>query len=345
MKTIKDIAKIAGVSQSTVSKALNDRPDISRDTKKKVLKIVDEHNFIPNVFGKSLKSKKTGNVGVILCSEQYQLSSNPFYSRVLEGIEAELALNNYNLMLNIVQENMYNDLPKVIRERQIDGLILIGIFREELVDKIIQHNSNSVLVDPKITFNKCSQVLIDNEHGAFTATQYLIDAGHEKIGFVSGDLERLSFRQRFNGYKKALKFNKIDINTSLIKTGGIEEGYNHIKAIILDQEATAIFVANDINALHGYKAIYDLKLRIPDDISIIGFDDIMLSKMSSPPLTTIRVYKEELGSIAVRTLLKIINGDIVAPITTIVPTKLIERESVCKLKEKKSSDIHQYDRL
>ena len=331
MKTIKDIAKIAGVSQSTVSKALNDRHDIGKDTKERILRIVEQYDFSPNVFGKSLKSKITGNIGAIFSREQYPLSANPFYSRVLEGIEAELALKNYNLMLNIVQENSKSGLPKVIKERQIDGLILIGSFTTEFVEKIIAQEMNMVLIDPKITFNQFSQVLIDNEHGAFSATQYLIDAGHKRIGFVSGDLSRLSFKQRFNGYKKALKFNKIDVDTNLIRTGGIEEGYNHISAILRTGKVTAFFVANDINALHGYKAIYDFNLKIPDDISIIGFDDILLAKISSPPLTTIRVYKEELGSIAVRNLVNLINNEIAQPVNTIVPIKLIERESVKKL--------------
>jgi LacI family transcriptional regulator len=328
MKTIKDIAKIAGVSQSTVSKALNDRHDISAKTKERILKIVEEHDFCPNVFGKSLKSKITGNVGIIFCREQNPLSSNPFYSRVLEGIEAELAINNYNVMLNIIQDNSRDELPKVIRERQVDGLILIGSFHKILVEKIISQNIHTVLVDPKIIYHQCSQVLIDNENGAFIATQCLIDAGHKKIGFISGDLERLSFRQRFDGYKKALKCNGIKLDTDLVQTGGIEEGYNHTKRVLEKRHTTAIFAANDINALHGYRAIYDLKLKIPDDVSMIGFDDILLAKMSFPPLTTIRVYKEELGSIAVRTLLRLVKNEIQEPVNTIVPVKLIERGSV-----------------
>jgi LacI family transcriptional regulator len=335
MITIKDIAKIAGVSPSTVSKALNNRHDISEETKKKVLQIVAENKFSPNVFGKNLKSKTTGNIGVIFCREQNPLSSNPFYSRVLEGVEAELAINNYNLMLTIVHENSKDDLPKVIRERQIDGIILIGIFKTEFVDQIFadEKNIDIIMVDPKLNFNQCSQILIDNEHGAFVATQYLIDAGHKKIGFVSGDLDRQSFKQRFDGYEKALKYNKLSVDSNLIRSGGLEEGYNHTKNILSAQRATAIFFANDINAHHGYKAIHDLNLKVPDDISIVGFDDIWMSKISSPPLTTIRVYKEELGSIAVRMLMRSINNEIDKPINTIVPVKLIERESVKKLIE------------
>jgi LacI family transcriptional regulator len=329
MITIKEIAKLADVAQSTVSKALNDRPDVSPETKRKIIEIAKQYNFVPNAFGKGLKSRTTENIGVIFCRESQPLSGNPFYSRVLEGIEAELAMNNYNLVLQLIPESQQEMLPKMVRQRQVDGLILAGIFQEQFIKNILSNNIFVVLIDPKILTNNCSQVLIDNEHGAFTATQYLIQKGHRRIGFISGDLERLSFKQRFNGYKKALEYNNIAVDKALIQTGGLEKGYDHVKSLLmLDNRPTAVFAANDINAIHGYKAIQEQNLKIPDDVSIIGFDDIDLAKYSMPSLTTVRVYKEELGSIGVRTLLQMINGESKTPVTTIVPTRLIERESV-----------------
>ena len=329
MITIKEIAKLADVAQSTVSKALNDRPDVSPETKRKIIEIAKQYNFVPNAFGKGLKSRTTENIGVIFCRESQPLSGNPFYSRVLEGIEAELAMNNYNLVLQLIPESQQEMLPKMVRQRQVDGLILAGIFQEQFIKNILSNNIFVVLIDPKILTNNCSQVLIDNEYGAFTATQYLIQKGHRRIGFISGDLERLSFKQRFNGYKKALEYNNIAVDKALIQTGGLEKGYDHVKSLLmLDNRPTAVFAANDINAIHGYKAIQEQNLKIPDDVSIIGFDDIDLAKYSTPSLTTVRVYKEELGSIGVRTLLQMINGESKTPVTTIVPTRLIERESV-----------------
>jgi LacI family transcriptional regulator len=329
MITIKEIAKLADVAQSTVSKALNDRPDVSPETKRKIIEIAKQYNFVPNAFGKGLKSRTTENIGVIFCRESQPLSGNPFYSRVLEGIEAELAMNNYNLVLQLIPESQQEMLPKMVRQRQVDGLILAGIFQEQFIKNILSNNIFVVLIDPKILTNNCSQVLIDNEYGAFTATQYLIQKGHRRIGFISGDLERLSFKQRFNGYKKALEYNNIAVDKALIQTGGLEKGYDHVKSLLmLDNRPTAVFAANDINAIHGYKAIQEQNLKIPDDVSIIGFDDIDLAKYSMPSLTTVRVYKEELGSIGVRTLLQMINGESKTPVTTIVPTRLIERESV-----------------
>ena len=329
MITIKEIAKLANVSQSTVSKALNDKPDVSPETKRKIIELAKQHDFVPNAFGKGLKSRTTENIGVIFCREAQPLSGNPFYSRVLEGIEAEVAIKNYNLVLQLIPECQQNALPKMVRQRQVDGLILAGIFQDQFIQNILTNGIPVVLVDPKFTIENCCQILIDNEHGAFTATQYLIQNGHRRIGFISGDLERLSFKKRFEGYKKALEYNRISFDQNLVRTGGLEKGYEHVKSLLmLDSRPTAIFAANDINAIHGYKAIQEQNLKIPDDVSIIGFDDIDLAKYSSPALTTVRVYKEEMGSIAIRTLFQLINHEMKTAITTIVPTKLIERESV-----------------
>lgn len=329
MASIKEIAKVANVSPATVSKALNQRKDISEATRQKILKIAQSYDFFPSAIGKNLKNLKTENVGVIFCRESQPLSGNPFYSRVLEGIEAELAINNYSLVLHLLPNDYKGTLPKMLREGQVDGVILAGVMRSDFIDRLRNLNIGVVLVDPKILIADFSQVLIDNEHGAFQAIQYLISFGHKRIGFISGNLDRLSFVQRFKGYKKALQYHKIPFDKELIQSGGLEQGYEHTQKLLqMADPPTAIFAANDINAIYGYKAIKDAKLRIPEDISVMGFDDIELAKISSPPLSTIRVYKEEMGSIAVRILLQIITNEIDKPVTTMVPTKLISRESV-----------------
>lgn len=332
MITIKDIAELAGVSQSTVSKALNDRPDVSTETKRRITEIAKELDFTPHAFGKALKTKSSENVGVLFCRYVRSLSGNPFYSRVLEGIEVELAVNNFNLLLQIITATTKDELPKMVRERQVDGLILVGTFKDGYLNRILDSGINIVMIDPKKIVKDCCQVLIDNEYGAFQATKYLIDRGHRQIGFISGDLSRLSFQQRYDGYKKALKLNDISLDESFVKTGGLENGYEYVRHLVEKHDVRCIFSTNDLNAIYGYKAINEMNLRIPDDVSIIGFDDIDLAKMSTPPLTTVRVYKEELGSIAVRVLLKLIRGEADNPTTTILPTKLVERESVKTLK-------------
>ncbi len=332
MASIKDIAREANVSPATVSKALNRRKDISEATRERILRIAESHDFVPSAIGRNLKNQRTENIGVIFCRESQPLSANPFYSRVLEGIEAELAINNYNLVLHLLPNDYKGTLPKMLREGQVDGVILAGVLRPDFIERLRNLSICAVLIDPKIIINNFSQILIDNEHGAFQAVEHLIRLGHKRIGFISGGLDRLSFIERFKGYKKALRYYKIAFDQDLVQTGGLEQGYDHTRKLIqTDNPPTAIFAANDINAIYGYKAIKDSQLRIPEDISMIGFDDIELAKISSPPLTTIRVYKEEMGSIAVRILLQIINNELDRPVTTLIPTRLVERESVCSV--------------
>ncbi|NIA30081.1 MAG: substrate-binding domain-containing protein, partial [Actinobacteria bacterium] len=207
----------------------------------------------------------------------------------------------------------------------------IGIFNDLFVERIITEKIHVVQVDPKTDIVHFSQVFIDNEHGAFIAVQYLIEAGHRKIGFIAGDLKRLSFKQRLDGYLKALKHYGIQPDDRLIRAGGVDDGYEYVKSLVKNEKPTAIFSANDLNALQGYNAVIDMNLKIPQDVSIIGFDDIWSAQVATPPLTTVRVYKEELGSIGVRTLLRTINGEIAKPVNTIVPVRLIERKSVRKI--------------
>ncbi len=329
MATIRDIAYKANVSVSTVSKALNLRTDVSNETRQKILEIAQELNYDLSKMRKQNSLNRTKNIGVIFCREEKPLSINPFYSRVLEGIEGELALHNYNLVLNLLPNKADIPLPNMIKEKKVDGVILVGVFSKNFIEKMRKIEGPVVLIDPKIYVENITQVLIDNEHGAFTATQYLIQQGHRRIGFISGQLERLSFYQRLTGYKKALEYHNIPFEKSLVQAGYLEEGYGHTKKLLeLSQPPTAIFSANDINAIYGYRAVKEAGLQIPEDLSMIGFDDIELAKMASPQLTTIRVYKEEMGSIAVRLLLQQLQGELMKPVTTIVPTKLIERNSV-----------------
>jgi len=333
--SIKDVAKIAKVSPSTVSKALNNHSDIKEETKKRIKKIAKELNYTPSAFGKGLKKQSTGNIGVIFNKTQLPLSGNTFYSRVLEGIEGEIAMFNHNLVLQLMPEDNPTDLPKMVRETSVDGIILVGVFLEDFVDRINDLGIPYVLIDPiKLMKNTC-HVLIDNNYGIRTAMDYLIKQGHKDIAFICSDLNRLSFRQRYDGYLQTMKKYGLDIKEEWIVTGGVIDGYKQVVKILNQKNRpSAILSANDLNAIYGYQAILDTGLKIPDDISIMGFDDIEQSKYMNPKLTTIRVYKEEMGSVAVRMLFDLIKKVSIIPINKMIPIKLVERGSVKKVEDK-----------
>jgi len=334
MITIKDIAQAAECSLSTVSKAINGRDDISASTRARILKIVEELDYTPNAFGKGLKNKKTENIGVIFSRESRPLSLNPFYSRVLEGIEAELAINDYNLVLHMLPEKYDGEYPKMLKEHNVDGIILFSALHDRLIQQLLDDMIPMVHVDPGVNSDRCSQVIIDNERGAFLATQYLIHNGHKKIAFISPDIDRESFRLRYLGFRRAMDHYRLKMDERYIRIGGLEQGYEQVRDLVqLKKRPTAIFITNDLNVMYAYQAIKDCNLTLPDDISIIGFDDISWAKSATPSLTTIRVYKEEMGSIAVRMLLRIINNELNSPVTTMIPVRLVERKSVKNLSQ------------
>jgi LacI family transcriptional regulator len=328
MITINEIAKLANVSKSTVSKALNNRSDVGEETKIKIQQIARQHNFTPSAIAKGFRKRVTENIGVIFRREERSLSGNPFYSRVLEGIEEEALPTEYNLLLHLVPDSL-SDLPNIARKKQVDGILLIGTHNKMFVENLRESQIPMVLVDPGMLVDGCYHVLIDNENGAFMATKYLIESGHQKIGFISGDISRLSFFQRLQGYLKALQHHHIPVSDCLIKNGDMEKGYELAKSLLAtDHPPTAIFASHDINAIHAYKAIQDLGLKVRDDISVIGFDDIDLSRMVTPNLSTIRVFKKKLGSLALQKLHKIMNGEKQVPVNSVVPVELVERDSV-----------------
>jgi len=328
MIKIKDIAKLANVAPSTVSKALNNRLDISEATRQDIIRIAQQHSYHPQKFSTFQKAKVKENIGIIFSREENPLSTNPFYSCILESIESELNINNYNLVLTTVGNNSRFLLPKMVHENNVDGIILMGAFCPRLFEELKKVKIPIVFIDPQNLNIGYSKIIIDNEQGAYLATSYLVQAGHRRIAFISGDLSRSSFKQRYDGYIKALRQNRIKVDEKLIRCGGLEDGYSLAKKLLQSEKISAIFVANDINAMHVYRAVFDLNMRIPQDVSIVGFDDIAMAKYAIPPLTTIHVYKDVMGSFAVRILLKYIQDGMDIPVTTIVPIKLIERESV-----------------
>jgi LacI family transcriptional regulator len=234
-----------------------------------------------------------------------------------------------NLVLYLMPDAASSQLPEMVREKRVDGVILVGSGNADFLKKLQQYSIPTMLVDPRRTLVNCPKLVIDNESGAFMATEHLIEHGHRKIAFISGELSRPSFSERLQGYKNALTHYKLGIKTQYIRHHGFEAGYELTKSLLAESDPpTAIFCANDINAIYAYKAINEAGLQVGEDVSLVGFDDIDLGRLAAPALTTIRVYKEELGSVAVRQLRDIIYENSELHYTTIIPVKLIERDSV-----------------
>jgi LacI family transcriptional regulator len=327
MNTIKDVAKKAHTSITTVSRVLNNSPhSVNPKTREKVLKAVRELNYRPNILARGLVMKESRTIGVIVPD-----ISNSYYSEITHGIENIANQNGYTVIICNTNRLASKALSyiKVLEERQVDGIIFAGgTDAKKLLESELKKQKTKVILigNHGIDF---PSVQIDNADGACRAISYLIDQGHRNIGFIKGPPKSITSRERFQGYKKAMKDNRLPVKEKLIVSGNFtsQSGYEATRLLLRPKtKPTAIFCANDQMAIGSIKAIRESGYLIPDNISVIGFDDIELASYIRPSLTTVSVPMYQLGQTAMSGLLNIIQEKGVEKKVTL-QTKLIIRES------------------
>ncbi|MEN2984374.1 MAG: LacI family DNA-binding transcriptional regulator [Dictyoglomaceae bacterium] len=330
--TINDIAKIAGVSKGTVSYVLNNKPGVSAEVREKILRIIEEHGYKPNKLAQALAGKKTNFIALVIPD-----ISDVFYAKIIKGVEKTLSKNGYFLNLYSTHANPEKEhqVFEFLNTGFVDGIIIMAYHIEEnFIKKIIDAKIPVVFIDYPYDNNKIYSVIVDNEEGGFKATEYLINLGHRKIVFIHGSKDAWDSDLRFKGYLKALEKYNIPFNENLVSRGDFtkEGGYRAVKEILDSGEKfTAIFSANDHMALGAMKALKEKGLRIPEDISIIGFDNIEASALSNPPLTTIMQPIYQLGEMSAKILLRLLSGENLDQKRFLLKTQLIERKSCSKI--------------
>ena len=331
--TINDVARLSGLSASTVSLVINNRGYVSSETRKKVLKIVEDLAYHPMRSARGLASKTSGNLGFILTEDHFS-QAEPFYTRIFLGTEFEARNHNYYILLTTVGRTFHKNrgVPRFLLERNVDGVIIAGKVNSGLIDYIDSLGTPMVLVDYESTKNRHSSVLIDNRAGSHLAVKHLVQRGHTAIAFIGGDIGHPSVAERFAGYQEALHDHGLVRDDALIVVDEPDlRGEDGARAAgrIVDRggKPSAIFAANDAMAIGCIRHLRDRGLRVPDDIAVVGFDDIDISAHVNPPLTTIRVFKEEMGKLAVLRLVDIIKSNKRWVVTTHVPVELVVRES------------------
>jgi DNA-binding LacI/PurR family transcriptional regulator len=330
---IKDIAAQLGVSVATVSRALNDKPGVAPDLRRRVLALAAELDFTPNVAARSLNGAHTGAIAFVVHQQPFPAARDPFYYVIMHGVERALAEEGYHIILTTVgaaDERQAGDL-RVVRESRVDGLILAGPdVVPALILSVAQRPLPLVLVDNALERTPLDCVLSDNCEGARTAVEHLLGHGHRRIAFVGGPPTWLSTRERQEGFERALTAAPtwsvlIHQDATTIATG-VEAGRMLFAA---PPQPTAVFAVNDAMALGVIRAARDAGLRVPQDVAVIGFDDIPVAETADPPLTTVHIAKERMGELAARHLLERIRAPDPAPPPTrlIVGTSLILRAS------------------
>lgn len=330
--TIRHVAKEANVSVATVSRVVNDLGGYSDETKENILKIIKEIGYERNELARGLATKTTNTIGVLVPSV-----STIFFAEILNGIEEVAHKNNYSVIVCNTGINGKRTLEylKVLSAKRVEGIILTSSpLNEEYYKTVINMKIPCVLVSTMSYKFPLPYVKVDDKQASYAATQYLIDNGHKKIAMISGDMDdSIAGVPRVNGYLQALSDYGLEINKSLIKYGdfGYKSGRLCMEELLKENnEFTAIFASSDDMAVGALSEAYAKGIKIPDEISIIGYDNTQVAEMAIPPLTTVAQPLYSMGEKAVEKLFSIIenNEDIQS---TIMMHKIIERSTVKKL--------------
>ena len=297
--TIKEVSLQAGVSISTVSRVLNKSGSTSEETRKKVMQAVKQLKFKPNSMARALATQKTGGIGVVVNS-----LSSPFFSELLEGIEAVVEEHGMHLLVSNGRADSTRESECIqYLDQRADAVI--GFFEALSDHELIEYseNNNVVVIGRNIVDLSPNCIYLDNEYGGYIATQFLIDSGHSKIAHISGPLQLPDSRARLQGYRQAISDANLPYDERLVYEGGFLEasGQTAVERLLKrDLDFTAIFIANDQMAAGALKALQLNNVSVPDEISLIGYDDIIIARYLSPTLTTVKQPLLEMGKAAAR---------------------------------------------
>jgi Transcriptional regulators len=336
MYTIKDIAKKANVSVTTVSNVIHaNHAHVSQDTVQKIKDIIEEYHYIPNMSARSLVNNSSRIIGVInhlIPSRRGSFLQDPFHTASIGGIEKELSENGYFLMLRSVSTE--RDLFSLMQNWSLDGMIFVGLFKDAFYQMLMELQTPVILIDSYIDDETVMSVGLEDKKGAYLATKYLVDQGHRKILFASPKIKAGGvLSQRLDGYKQALgeagiRFERHNVYESSMV---IEETVALGRKIALHPDATAVFATADSLAAGILSGLREAGKRVPEDFSVVGFDDLSISQLTTPRLTTIHQDVVEKGCIAAKMLINQLNATDNDNMErkVVLPVQLIERESVC----------------
>ncbi|MGD6872416.1 LacI family DNA-binding transcriptional regulator [Sutcliffiella horikoshii] len=332
MTTIKDIARVAGVSVTTVSRALNGYSDVNKKTRQRIEEVAKELNYSPNTVARSLVMKKSKTIGLLVSDMNREGVKDNFTFEVLCGINEASANSDYDLVLfsTTSSKQSQKTYTQLCRERRVDGVILQGIKTDDpYLQEVVESDIPCVLVDIPQESETVGYVTTDNVEGAKKAVAHLIERGHKNIAMINGHEKADVSIRRLQGYMEVLNNEKVPYRPEWIKNGDFKEKVAEEVAMELlteHPEITAVFCASDLMGLGVLKAVNKIGKKVPDDIAVIGYDDIMLASYANPSLSTIRQDKFKLGFEAAVLLIDMLEGREQSH-ARIIDTELIIRES------------------
>ena len=328
--TSRDIAMIAGVSQATVSRCLNNSPLVKEETKERVLEIVRKYNFTFNANAKSLKTNKTGTVGIVFPEHFVDFNVNMYFADLFNYLRTNLDRNNYDLLaLNLTEDRgSMSNVERVIRNKKVDGLIRLQSYASAEADPIF-HSIPTVYIDDGFT-HTCNSVCVDHFKAGYLVGSFFAEKGMQSIGCITIDDNVVTITERTRGFMTSLQEADMQLDNSRFLYGdltydsGLQVVKNHIDRI---KEFDAIFVQNDVMAMGVINGLRSFGIRVPEDVSIIGYDDLTISNWFYPSLTTVHIPNEEISNQSCSMLFDLLEEKDRASENVMVSPELVERDS------------------
>ncbi|MCM3413182.1 LacI family DNA-binding transcriptional regulator [Metabacillus litoralis] len=322
-----DVAKLANVSPATVSRVLSNPDLVSKETREKVMEVINKVNYKPHIVARQFRTKETKIILVVVPD-----ITSAFFSKVLRGIEHVAVKNGYQVILGDTENDTDREQEYInlLLQKQADGMVLLTARQDKAKLEEIAEHFPMVLACEYMDGSNVPTVSIDNISSARKATEHLIQQGHTKIAHITGPINVVLGRDRLRGFQQAMMSHDLEIDSAYIQEGdfSFESGYNQmLKFLALETPPTAVFAFNDEMAMGAIKAVKDSNLLVPNDVAIVGFDNIKMASVIEPNLTTIDQPKYEIGKKAMELLLNLINGEELQKKKFVMKDELIVRES------------------
>lgn len=329
--TLEKIARLSGVSRSTVSRVINKHPNVSEDVRKRVLAVIQETGYHPNIAARTLASNRSWMLGLVLPRSVSSFFADPYFPRLAQGIAQACNQYEYTLGLFLVGSKDDEDTiyPRISRKGMLDGILIqSGQIGDQLIDRLIASNIPLVVVGRPFQTEKVSFIDVDNIAAAYNAVSHLIRLGYQRIGTIAGLPGSTVSIDRKEGYLKALTRRDLNVDETLIVDSDFTEagGYYAMQQL-LPAKPDAVFAASDLMAIGAMRAVREAGLIIPDDIAFVGFDDIPPATQHDPQLTTVRQPIVEFGFNAVEILIDLIENGIEPARRIVMETELIIRDT------------------
>jgi LacI family transcriptional regulator len=328
--TLEQIATIAGVSRATVSRVINTDPNVSEKTRARVMRVIQEFNFQPNRAARSLAGGRAGVISLVIPVGVGTIFAEPFFSLLIQGVTSESNSRDVSTMLWLAEPGYERRMiTKILYNGLVDGLIISSTTSDDpLIEAICRSHMPFVIVGRYPCQDELNYVDSDNLNGALQAVEHLLGLGYQRIATISGPQNTAVGLDRYQGYVQTLHQHGMPVLPELVVESNFTDqgGYTAMQQL-LPQHPDAVFVASDWMALGAMRALREVGVRVPEDIALVGFDDIPLASQTMPPLTTIRQQILQMGALASQVLLDLLDNPGSHPLHKVLPTELVVRAS------------------